>query len=181
MNGIERCIDDEIPFDIPDSWEWIRLGEIFQHNTGKALNSSNKSGRLLKYITTSNLYWNKFELDNLKEMYFKENEIEKYTVKKHDLLVCEGGDVGRSAIWYFDNQICFQNHIHRLRPYKTICIDFFYYILYLFKYLGLLNGKGIGIKGLSSNVIHQILLPIPAINEQYLIVDKIKLLLNLFK
>ena len=48
--------DDEKPFEIPKSWKWVRLGEIFQHNTGKALNSSDKVGIKKKYITTSNLY-----------------------------------------------------------------------------------------------------------------------------
>ena len=91
------CIADEVPFEIPESWEWVRLGEFFQHNTGKALNSSNRSGELLTYITTSNLYWNRFEIDNLREMYFSETEIPKCTATKGDLLVCEGGDIGREA------------------------------------------------------------------------------------
>ena len=69
------CIADEVPFEIPENWEWVRLGALFQHNTGKALNSSNHSGELLTYITTSNLYWNRFEIDNLREMYFSEAEI----------------------------------------------------------------------------------------------------------
>ena len=93
------CIADEVPFEIPESWEWVRLGEVFQHNTGKTLNASNRSGELLTYITTSNLYWNRFELDSLREMYFSESEIEKCTATKGDLLVCEGGDIGRAAIW----------------------------------------------------------------------------------
>ena len=92
------CIDDELPFEIPSSWIWCRLGEIFSHNTGKALNSSNTTGYLMTYITTSNLYWNRFVLDSLKKMRFSENEIEKCTVRKGDLLVCEGGDIGRAAI-----------------------------------------------------------------------------------
>ena len=86
-----RCIADEIPFEIPDSWEWVRCGEVFQHNTGKALNASNRSGQLLRYITTSNLYWNRFELEKLKEMFFTDAEIDKCTARKGDLLVCEGG------------------------------------------------------------------------------------------
>ena len=174
MDGIERCIDDEIPFEIPESWEWCRLGTLFQHNTGKALNSSNKIGIKLSYITTSNLYWDRFELDKLKEMLFGENEIEKCTVTKGDLLVCEGGDIGRAAIWDYDYPIRIQNHIHRLRPYYKLCVRFYYYVFYLYKSKGLIGGKGIGIQGLSSNAIHQLLFPLPSLTEQNKIVQAIE-------
>ena len=174
LDGIERCIDNEIPFEIPDSWEWVRLGTLFQHNTGKALNSSNSTGRKLSYITTSNLYWDRFELEKLKEMPFTENEIEKCTVTRGDLLVCEGGDIGRAAIWKYDYPIRIQNHIHRLRPYTNISIRFYYYIFYLYKNIGLIGGKGIGIQGLSSNAIHQLLFPLPPLQEQNKIVAAIE-------
>ena len=174
LDGIERCIDDEIPFEIPDSWVWCRLGTLFQHNTGKALNSSNKMGTKLSYITTSNLYWDRFELDKLKEMLFGENEIEKCTVTKGDLLVCEGGDIGRAAIWDYDYPIRIQNHIHRLRPYCKLCVRFYYYVFYFYKNKGLVGGKGIGIQGLSSNAIHQLLFPLPSLTEQNKIVQAIE-------
>lgn len=177
MNGIERCIDDEIPFEIPNNWVWIRLGTLFQHNTGKALNSSNNDGKKLKYITTSNLYWNRFELEKIKEMYFTETEIDKYTVTSGDLLVCEGGDIGRAAIWNYDFPICIQNHIHRLRPYTNIALKFYYYIFFLYKKAGLIGGKGIGIQGLSSNAINQLLIPLPPVNEQHRIVERIEKIL----
>ena len=109
-DGTVKCIEDEIPFELPASWNWCRLGVLFAHNTGKALNSSNTAGTNLTYITTSNLYWDRFELDNLKEMPFTESEVEKCTVKKGDLLVCEGGDIGRSAIWSFDEEIRIQKN-----------------------------------------------------------------------
>ena len=178
LDGIERCIDDEIPFDIPNNWRWVRLGEIYQHNTGKALNSSNKDGTPLTYITTSNLYWNKFELGNLKKMLFTENEVEKCTVKTGDLLVCEGGDIGRTAIWTYEFPMRIQNHIHRLRPYINIHVKFYYFVLYLYKKSGILSGKGIGIQGLSSKALHNILVPLPPLSEQHRIVEKIEQLLN---
>ena len=178
LDGIERCIDDEIPFDIPNNWCWVRLGEIYQHNTGKALNSSNKDGTPLTYITTSNLYWNKFELGNLKKMLFTENEVEKCTVKNGDLLVCEGGDIGRTAIWTYEFPMRIQNHIHRLRPYINIHVKFYYFVLYLYKKSGFLAGKGIGIQGLSSKALHNILVPLPPLSEQHRIVEKIEQLLN---
>lgn len=81
------------------------MGLLFNHNTGKALNSANSEGKRLTYITTSNVYWNRFELDDLKSMPFTDSEIEKCTVTKGDLLVCEGGDIGRAAIWNFDDEI----------------------------------------------------------------------------
>ena len=170
------CIADEVPFDIPESWEWVRLGEIFQHNTGKALNSSNKSGVLLEYITTSNLYWDRFELENLRSMYFTENEIEKCQVSKGDLLVCEGGDLGRAAIWLKDYKICIQNHIHRLRSYVPLCTRFYYYVFFLYKYAGWIGGKGIGIQGLSSNALHSLLVPVPPIAEQERIVKRLEII-----
>ena len=168
------CIDDEIPFEIPSSWAWIRLGNIFQHNTGKALNGSNQKGVFYDYITTSNLYWNSFVLGKLRTMPFTDDELDKCTVKKGDLLVCEGGDIGRSAIWNYDYDIRIQNHIHRLRAYTPICTMFVYYTLYLYKYTGLIGGKGIGIQGLSSNALHKLLLPLPSIAEQKRIVDKLE-------
>ena len=69
--------EDDWRFDIPDTWHWCYIGDLFQHNTGKALNSTNRDGTILQYITTSNLYWNRFELDRLKEMPFTDAEIEK--------------------------------------------------------------------------------------------------------
>jgi len=174
QDGKERCIADEVPFEIPDSWCWCRLGTIFQHNTGKALNSSNHQGTKMQYITTSNLYWDRFELDKLKEMLFTESEVEKCTVRKGDLLVCEGGDIGRAAIWNYDYPIRIQNHIHRLRSYAPVEIYFFYYVFYLYKRAGLIGGKGIGIQGLSSNAIDQLFIPLPPLEEQKRIVAKIE-------
>ena len=173
-NNEPVSIADEVPFEIPDSWEWVRLGDIFWHNTGKALNSTNRNGTLLSYITTSNLYWSRFELDSLREMYFTDEEIEKCTATKGDLLVCEGGDIGRAAIWPFDYEIRIQNHIHRLRAYVPICTEYYYYLFFLYKHVGWIGGKGIGIQGLSSNALHALLFPLPPLAEQERIVAKIK-------
>ena len=169
-----KCIDEEIPFEIPATWEWCRLGYIFSHCTGKALNGTNRKGNLYTYITTSNLYWDRFELSSLKEMYFTEEELGKCTATKGDLLVCEGGDIGRSAIWNYDYNIRIQNHIHKLRSYIPLCTRFFYYVMYLYKGIGYIGGKGIGIQGLSSGALHNILIPTPSINEQKRIISQIE-------
>ena len=171
LDGVERCIDDELPFEIPDSWEWVRLGAVFQHNTGKALNASNRAGEKLTYITTSNLYWDRFALDNLKTMPFTDSEVDKCTVQQGDLLVCEGGDIGRAAIWGSNEPMRIQNHIHRLRAYVPVCTRFFYHLFYLYKGAGWIGGKGIAIQGLSSNAIHNLLFPLPPLHEQERIVN----------
>ena len=104
--------EDESPFDIPKSWKWVRIPEIgtsslgktlFLHNTGKAQNSTgSQNGTIRKFITTSNLYWDEFDFTKVKEMPFTDKELERCTVQKGDLLVCEGGDCGRSAVWKYD-------------------------------------------------------------------------------
>ena len=169
-----RCIDDELPFEIPKSWNWCRIKNIYQHNTGKALNSSNQFGVVKEYITTSNLYWNKFKLDKCKTMQFKISEIERCTVSKGDLLVCEGGDIGRAAIWNYDYNICIQNHIHRLRYYSKLYNEYYLAIFYCYKNLGFIGGKGIGIQGLSTKALSRILVPLPPLNEQYRIIKELK-------
>lgn len=176
---LPEITEDEIPFDIPESWKWVHIGELFQHNTGKALNSSDKAGIPLEYITTSNVYWNRFELKKLKTMLFTDAEVEKCTVQKGDLLVLEGGDIGRTAIWNYEFPMRIQNHIHRLRPYGNVCIEFFYHIFFLYKNTGLINGKGIGIKGLSAKVLHSLIVPLPPLAEQKRIVAKLEEILPL--
>jgi len=173
VGGKNICIDDEILFEIPDSWVWCRLGFLFNHNTGKALNASNKEGSMLPYITTSNLYWGQFDLSSVRQMYFKDSEIEKCSVSNGDLLVCEGGDIGRAAIWPYDTPMCIQNHIHKLRSYNQLDTLFYYYIFQAYKYNGYIGGKGIGIQGLSSKALHNMLVPLPPINEQIRITSKI--------
>ena len=164
----------------PVGWIDVILGDIFYHNTGKALNSSNKEGVLRNYLTTSNVYWNQFDLSLVKQMPFRDNELEKCTVQKGDLLVCEGGDIGRSAIWNFDYNICIQNHIHRLRPKGDLNVLFYYYVLRFLKEHNRIGGKGIGLLGLSSNELHKIGMPLPPRKEQDRIVLKIEELFSVF-
>ena len=169
---------DEIPFDIPDNWRWCYVGDLFLHNTGKAQNSSGSTnGTIRKFITTSNLYWGEFDFTKVKEMPFTDTELERCTVKKGDLLVCEGGDCGRSAVWDYDEEVCIQNHVHRLRPYRDVNICYFYYLFYLYKNTGRLRGRGVAIQGLSNEAIHKVVLPLAPLEEQHRIVAKIEELL----
>ncbi len=159
---------------VPRGWCITILGNVFEHNTGKALNASNKEGILKEYLTTSNVYWNTFDFTIVKKMFFKDSELDKCTITKGDLLVCEGGDVGRAAVWSYDYNICIQNHIHRLRPKFNVSVMFYYYVLHYLKGKNLIGGKGIGLLGLSSNALHKIQVPLPPLSEQRRIAAKIE-------
>ena len=153
---------------LPKSWCVVKLGEIYSHTTGKALKKSNNIGVLRKYITTSNLYWNSFDFKEVRSMYFTNEELEKCTVHKGDLLLCNGGDVGRAAIWDYDYDICIQNHISRLRPKYDNLVEnlFFCYMFMYLKQRGALNGKGVAITSLSAMDLLSIPLPLPPLSEQ---------------
>ena len=177
--GEVKCIDEEVPFEIPKGWEWTRIGNIFNHTSGKQQSSSNKSGGTpQKFITTSNLYWGYFVLDNVKVMNFTDEEIKTCSATKGDLLVCEGGaGYGRSAIWNEDYDICLQNHIHRLRPCVSGICDYVYHFIYLLKESNNLVSVGTAMPGLSANRLKGLLLPFPPLSEQRRIVAKLAELL----
>ena len=177
--GEVKCIDEEIPFDVPNGWEWTRIGNIFNHTSGKQQSSSNKGGGTpQKFITTSNLYWGHFILDNVKVMNFTDEEIKTCSATKGDLLVCEGGaGYGRSAIWNEDYDICLQNHVHRLRPCVSGICEYVYYFIYLLKESNNLASVGTAMPGLSANRLKGLLLPFPPLSEQRRIVAKLAELL----
>ena len=175
VDGSETDISDEIPFEIPDNWNWCNLGEIYSHTTGKALKKENNKGTLRKYITTSNLYWNCFDFTDVRTMYFTDDELEKCTIKKGDLVLCNGGDVGRAAIWKSEEDICYQNHVSRLRPKLSgINNSFYLYVIQINKEKGNLSGKGVGITSLSATDILNLKIPLPPLAEQKRIVEKIE-------
>ncbi len=168
---------------MPENWEWVKLGEIAQHNVGKTLNKSRDSGEIREYITTSNLYWGRFDFTEIRSMPIEENEFSKCSAIRGDLLICEGGDAGRSAIWNYNYSICFQNHIHRVRPFEGVETKYLYYhMMYIY-----LNGnikqylKGVGIQSLSGTSLASIVLPLPPTNEQILISNEIELLFELIE
>ena len=176
--------EDEVPFEIPDSWRWCYVGDLFNHNTGKAMNSSakktDKPGAIRPFITTSNVYWNSFDFSVVKEMFFSDDEVERCTVTKGDILMCEGGAYfGRTAIWNYDYDICFQNHVHRLRPYQEIDLMFFYHIFFFYKNMNMMKAKGTAMPGLSSITLHQMIIPLPPLAEQKRIVAKLEEILPL--
>lgn len=166
---------------IPDSWAWVRFGSVSMHNSGKTLDSMRNSGHPRDYITTSNLYWGRFEMSNVKRMLIRDEEMAKCTARKNDLLICEGGEAGRAAVWTMDTEVCFQNHIHRARFYGGINPFFAYRFFEKLNATGEINvhRKGIGISNLSSKALAMIAMPLPPLEEQARIVAKVDELLSL--
>ncbi len=166
---------EKVPYKLPKSWEWVRFGAISQHNSGKTLDKGRNTGELRDYITTSNLYWGRFELTNVRQMPIKDSEIERCIARKNDLLICEGGEAGRAAVWDFASEVCFQNHVHRARFYKNISPYFAFRFFEKLNETGEINQyrQGVGISNMSSKALASIAFPLPPLAEQHRIVAKI--------
>ena len=173
--------EDDQPFKLPNGWRWSRFGELAQHNAGKTLDKGRNKGALRDYITTSNLYWGKFELTQLKQMPFLDADIEKCKATKFDLLICEGGEAGRAAVWEHDYDICFQNHVHRARFLSGMSPYFVFRLLQKMDFTGEINNyrKGVAISNMSGKALSSIRVPVPPHEEQYRIVAKVDELMAL--
>ena len=170
-----------------EGWEYKKLGQVCTSDLGKTLNKSKDRGELHPYLCSINILWDKIDLSTLKQACFEAGEQEKYTVRKGDLLVCEGGDTGRSAIWDRDETILYQNALHRLRFHESVSPKFvLFYLMYL-KDIGEIDNKyskGVTIKHLVKKALLSIPLPIPPKSTQLSIVselDKINELIRIKK
>ena len=154
-NSLLEVKAEEMRYALPTGWKWVRFGNIAQHNSGKTLDKVRNTGHPRDYITTSNLYWGIFELNNVRQMLIRDEELERCTARKGDLLICEGGEAGRAAVWFYDKEVCFQNHVHRARFYYGIDP---YYAYRFFEKLNATREinqyrKGVGISSISSKVL----------------------------
>ncbi len=169
--------EEEMPFEIPASWEWVRYQDIADCALGKTKNPNQVEGELCQYLCSINVYWDSVRLNVLKEMLFSDTDKQKYSVEKGDMLICEGGEAGRSAIYEGDiSPIYYQNALHRVRFYGGICTRFFLYQMELYKKTGLLTDhiKGETIQHFVSTKLLNLPIPLPPLAEQKRIVAKIE-------
>lgn len=168
-------------------WEYKKLGEVAISDLGKTLNKSKDTGTLYPYLCAINILWDKIDLSTLKETRFEDDELERYTVKYGDLLVCEGGDTGRAAIWDKQETMLYQNALHRIRLNNEINSRFLLYYLWQLKLNGEIDAKyskGVTIKHLVKSSLMSIPTPLPPKPTQLAIVaelDKINELIQLKK
>ena len=174
-----RSLADEIPFDIPDSWEWVTLQTIATSSLGKTLDKAKNKGDLKPYLCSINVYWDGIDLTTVKETRLEENELPKYLLRPGDLLICEGGDVGRSAVWESTQEMYYQNALHRVRFYGEINPHYFQLLLECYKGNQILDAysKGMTIKHLVQTALNTIVFPLPPLSEQTRIVDAVNRLL----
>lgn len=178
---LSEITDDEKPFDIPESWMWVHLNQIAESSLGKTLDKAKNTGELCPYLCSINVYWKGISLETVKVAKFTEDDKFKYRLNRGDLLICEGGDVGRSAIWNSDEEMYYQNALHRVRFFGGIFSSYFRFVIECYKGIGILDeySKGMTIKHLVQNSLYAMWLPLPPIAEQKRIVAKIEELMPL--
>ena len=173
--------DDEIPFEIPETWKWVRLGEISFSCLGKMLDRQKNVGIPMPYLRNVNVRWGRFDLSDLLEMKFEDVTDSRFLIKKGDLVMCEGGEPGRCAIWESEESIHFQKALHRIRFQEYVDVHFSYLIFEFYAKSGFLNNlfTGTTIKHLTGQVLEKIPFPLPPLAEQKRIVATLEELLPL--
>jgi type I restriction enzyme, S subunit len=156
-------------------WESVALGEIAEIKLGKMLDGQkHTTGRLLPYLNNAAVRWNNVNTSNLPQMYFDHDELERFGLRAGDIVVCEGGEPGRAAVW--DGRLPdlkFQKAIHRVRfkvPFEPRLL-----VLYLESIAGTTQLEmlftGGGIKHLTRETFAQLTIPHVSHAEQKRIVS----------
>lgn len=167
-----------VPFSLPDSWQWSRLGDVSDSRLGKMLDERKNTGVLRPYLRNANVQWGRFDLNDIKQIRLEEDELEEYSLRDGDLLVVEGGDPARCAIWdnsLADGAMVFQKALHRVRPGDGVSAR---YIAFVLKN-GVDSGRiaelftGSTIKHLTGEKLKDLLVPLPPTAEQNRIVNRV--------
>jgi type I restriction enzyme S subunit len=173
---------DQGDFGTPCQWAWVSVGEVSSSRLGKMLDKAKNKGTERPYLRNINVRWLDFDLSDLLEMRFEESELSEYELKKGDVLICEGGEPGRAAVW--DDRVrgvYFQKAIHRVRFDECVDPFFFVHVLWcsalderLSRYF-----TGTGISHFTGKSLKGYLFPLPPLAEQHRIVAKVDELMAL--
>jgi len=174
--------EDEQPFVAPAGWEWVRFGAIATTRLGKMLDAAKNRGDLKPYLRNSNVQWFQFELDDIKEMRLAPDELDELRLEDGDLLICEGGEPGRCAIWRSaTEEMYFQKALHRARPNGGVLAEYLQMILRQDAVSGALGAyfTGATIKHFAGDKLTAYVIPLPPVKEQNRIVAKVDELMAL--
>ena len=149
-------------------WKKMKLGDCCSSELGKTLDEGRNTGKYRPYLCALNVLWGKIDTTTIKQMRIEDEELNRYLVKKGDLLVCEGGEIGRCAIWDSEDEIYYQNALHRVRFYDGYDSYFFMYLLCYYNDLNLIDkfGKGLTIKHLNQTSFRNIPVSVPSLPAQ---------------
>jgi type I restriction enzyme S subunit len=166
----------EAPFELPDSWLWTRLAAIADCRLGKMLDKAKNRGTLHPYLRNLNVRWFDFDLADLKEMRLEDSELEEFSLNPGDVLVCEGGEPGRAAVW--DGRaagVYFQKALHRVRLFEGVSPKFLVNALFQAAQSGILEERftGVTIKHLTGRGLGGFCVPLAPLAEQHRIVAKV--------
>ncbi len=157
---------------LPAEWKVATIGELFAIQQGASLSPKRRKGDSPRpFLRTANVFWSYLDLSKVDSMDFTDTEVEKLALRPHDLLVCEGGDIGRTAIWRGEiENCCYQNHLHRLRA-RDSNIESEFYVYWMqaaFTLLDLYKGEGnkTTIPNLSQSRLKSFAVPFPPLSEQ---------------
>lgn len=174
--------EDDCPFEIPGTWKWVKFGEIADLCLGKMLDKAKNQGNLHPYLRNVNVRWGFFDFEDILKMRFKDDEEERYSVKYGDLVVCEGGEPGRCAVWTDVSQTFrIQKALHRVRFIGDVDSFYAYRVFEYYASNGYFAKRFTGetIKHLPGEVLKNIAFPLPPIAEQKRIVVRINELLEI--
>lgn len=154
----------------------VLLGSISESRLGKMLDSEKNIGVPRRYLRNINVRWHSFDLSDLSEMPIEENEVGKYSLRKGDLVICEGGEPGRCAVWESDDVIFYQKALHRVRFTDSSNPKFYMYYLWYAAQTGQLKSlfTGTGIKHLTGQSLVKVLVPTAERITQDSIVNEIE-------
>lgn len=158
-------------------WEMVKLGEVAEMCLGKMLDKNKNKGTYQPYLRNVNVRWGGFDLDDLLEMKFEESEQDRYGIRKGDLIMCEGGEPGRCAIWNSDiPNMKIQKALHRIRLNDNVLNKYVYFLFVLYAQNGVL-GKyftGTTIKHLTGQSLKSVEFSLPPLADQHRIVQEIE-------
>jgi len=155
-------------------WEKVRLGKVSESCLGKMLDQNKNTGSFQPYLANVNVRWGSFNLDNLQEMKFEDSENERYGLKYGDLVICEGGEPGRCAIWKEQlPNMKIQKALHRVRVKEDMDYRFVYYWFLLAGKTGVLKQyyTGATIMHMPGQKLKEVIIDKPPLEIQVKIAD----------
>lgn len=163
--------------ELPRGWAWAELGEVADTALGKMLDKKQSTGQNpTPYLRNVNVQWGCVDTGDLLTMDIEPEDLDRFTVSKGDLVVCEGGEIGRCAIWNRDEPIAYQKALHRVRVSEALETRYLRYYLEYAASTGKLArfATGSTIKHLPQQRLREVPVPVPPLREQYRIVEALE-------